>query len=55
MVQQALWRSGLRLGPAGSRLLRIGYVAATCVTAVALPFFTDLMGLVGALGEKEER
>lgn len=50
MIQQGLWRRGVRLSRAAARLVRVGYMLLICVVAALLPFFGDLMGLVGAVG-----
>ncbi|KAF6255805.1 amino acid transmembrane transporter [Scenedesmus sp. NREL 46B-D3] len=50
MIQQGLWRRGIRLSTSASRLMRVAYVLLICFVAVLLPFFGDLMGLVGAVG-----
>lgn len=31
--------------------LRSFYVVAVCIIAICLPFFNDIVGLIGALGE----
>lgn len=39
MVQQGLWRQGIRLGWTGGRMIRVAYVMLISFVAVLLPFF----------------
>lgn len=41
MIQQGLWRRGIRLSTSASRLMRVAYVLLICFVAVLLPFFGE--------------
>jgi uncharacterized membrane protein len=44
MIQQALWRQGVKLSRVAWRLVRVGYVLMICFVAVLLPFFGEWGG-----------
>jgi hypothetical protein len=41
MMQQALWRQGVKLSRVAWRLVRVAYVLLICFAAVLLPFFGE--------------
>jgi hypothetical protein len=41
MIQQALWRRGVKLSRVAWRLVRVAYVLLMCLVAVLLPFFGE--------------
>jgi hypothetical protein len=42
MIQQGLWRRGIRLSRASWRLIRAAYMLLMCLIAALLPFFGEL-------------
>jgi hypothetical protein len=44
MIQQALWRQGVKLSRVAWRLVRVAYVLLICFVAMLLPFFGEWGG-----------